>query len=410
MKILVINSGSSSIKFQLIEIGSRTSLGRGIVDRIGLKGGLFRFAPAGREAAERTADVADHRAGIAVVLDALTDRATGIIRDPSEIDAVGHRMVLAGPTISGPVVFDEALVRLVERHARLAPLHNPPTLAGYRAAAEILPAVPHVGVFDTAFYASLPARSFVFAIPYEYYERHGIRRFGFHGTSHQYVSLRAAEVLGRDPSDFRCVTCHLGNGASIAGVKDARPVYTSLGFGTMAGLMMGTRAGDVDPDVVLYLLDTLKMTTTEVRTLLYRNSGLKGISGISSDVRDIERAADAGNARAALALEMFAQSAARHAAAAAIALEGRFDALVFTAGIGENSPRARAMIAARLGLLGVSVDPEANAVRGVEAVVSGPGAPVTVLVIPTNEELMIALETRDAVARARQAGGSPTAS
>jgi acetate kinase len=409
MKILVINSGSSSIKFQLLEIDRRESLGKGTVDRIGLKNGLFRFAPAGRESVELTTDVADHRAGIAVVLDALTDHATGIIRDPAEIDAVGHRMVLAGPSISGPVVFDDALVRLVERHTRLAPLHNPPTLAGYRAAAEVLPAVPHVGVFDTAFYASLPARSYVYAIPYEYYERHGIRRFGFHGMSHQYVSRRAAEVLGRDPADFRCVTCHLGNGASIAGVKDGRPVYTSLGFGTMAGLMMGTRAGDVDPDVVLYLLDTLKMTPTEVRTLLYRNSGLKGVSGISSDMRDIERAADAGNARAALALEMFAQSAARHAAAAAIGLEGSLDALVFTAGIGENSPRAREMIAARLALLGVAIDPAANAVRGVETVLSAPGSGVAVLVIPTNEELMIALETRDAVLAA-QAGGAPTAS
>lgn len=422
MKILVINSGSSSIKFQLIEIDSSTSLGKGIVDRIGLKDGLFRFAPAGREALERTADVADHRAGIAVVLDALTDHATGIIRDPAEIDAVGHRMVLAGPSISGPVVFDEALVRLVERHTRLAPLHNPPTLAGYRAAAEVLPAVPHVGVFDTAFYAALPPRSFVYAIPYEYYERHGIRRFGFHGMSHQYVSLRAAEVLGRDPADFRCVTCHLGNGSSVAGVKDGKPVYTSLGFGTSAGLVMGTRPGDVDPDVILYLIDTLKMTPTEVRTLLYRNSGLKGVSGISNDLRDIERAADAGNARAALAMDLYAGAAARHAAAAAIGLEGRFDALVFTAGIGENSPRMREAIASRLGLLGVSVDREANAVRGVEAVVSAPAAPVAVLVVPTNEELMIARETRDAVLAARagrqrratdpaaQDGGSPTAS
>jgi acetate kinase len=411
MKILVINSGSSSIKFQLIEIESRTSLGRGIVDRIGLKDGLFRFAPAGREAVERTADVADHRAGIRAVLEALTDRATGIIRAPAEIDAVGHRMVLAGPSISGPVVFDAALVRLVERHTRLAPLHNPPTLAGYRAAAEMLPAVPHVGVFDTAFYASLPARSHVYGIPYEYYERHGIRRFGFHGTSHQYVSLRAAEFLGRQPSEFACVTCHLGNGASVAGVKDGRPVYTSLGFGTVAGLMMGTRCGDVDPDVVLYLLDTLKMTPTEVRTLLYRNSGLKGISGISSDMRDIERAADAGNARAVLALEMFVQAAVRHAAAAAVGLDGRFDALVFTAGIGENSPRVREMITTRLGLLGVAVDGEANAVRGVETLVSPKRARVPVLVIPTNEELMIALQTRDAVGRAAQAaGGAPTAS
>ena len=422
MKILVINSGSSSIKFQLIEIATRASLGRGIVDRIGLKDGLFRFAPAGREPLERTADVADHRAGIGAVLEALTDHATGIIRDPAEIDAVGHRMVLAGPSISGPVVFDEALVQLVERHTRLAPLHNPPTLAGYRAAAEVLPAVPHVGVFDTAFYAALPARSYVYAIPYEYYERHGIRRFGFHGMSHQYVSGRAAEFLGRDPADFRCVTCHLGNGASVAGVKDGRPVYTSLGFGTVAGLMMGTRCGDVDPDVILYLLDTLQMTPTEVRTLLYRNSGLKGISGISNDMRDIERAVDAGNARATLALEMFAGSAARHAAAAAIGLEGRLDALVFTAGIGENSPRTREMIASRLGLLGVAVDREANTVRGTEAVVSVPGARVPVLVIPTNEELMIALETRDAVCAARgapgregparpgQAGAAPTAS
>ena len=420
MKILVINSGSSSIKFQLIEIERRFSLGRGMVDRIGLQDGLFRFAPAGREPIERTADVADHRAGIRVVLEALTDHDAGIIRDPAEIDAVGHRMVLAGPTIAGPVLFDEALVRLVERHTRLAPLHNPPTLAGYRAAAEALPGVPHVGVFDTAFYASLPARSFVYPIPYEYYERHGIRRFGFHGMSHQYVSGRAAELLGRDPGDFRCVTCHLGNGASVAGVKDGKPVYTSLGFGTMAGLMMGTRAGDVDPDVVLYLLDTLKMSTAEVRTLLYRNSGLKGISGISNDLRDIERAADTGNARAALALEMFALSAARHAAAAAIGLEDRLDAIVFTAGIGENSPRMRAMIVARLGLLGVAVDREANAVRGVEAVISPPHARVPVLVIPTDEELMIALETRDAVARVavtrdasegrRQPGSAPTAS
>jgi acetate kinase len=400
MKVLVLNSGSSSVKFQLIEMASRTVLGKGVVERIGASGGLLRYLPAGRAWVDREMGFPDHKAAITVALDALTDGSIGVIPNLSAIDAVGHRMVLGGPTITKAVLLDDAVVKLVEEYTKLAPLHNPPTLMGFRAAHAFLSSVPHVGVFDTAFTAGLPPTVRVYPIPYEFYEKHGIRRFSYHGTSHKYVSRRAAEILGREPRNFRCVTCHLGNGCSALAVKDGTPVDTSLGFGTVAGLMMGTRSGDVDPDALLYLLDGLKMEVEEVRRILYRESGLKGVSGISNDLRDVERAADGGNARARLALDMFAHHASRYVASLALSLEGRLDALVFTAGMGENSPRMRAAICRRLALLGIRLDEERNGVRGKEAVVSAEGSAAAVLVVPTNEELMIALETEEAVRRA----------
>jgi len=397
MKILVLNSGSSSVKFQLIEMAGRAVLARGLVERIGVPCGLLRYEAAGREALERKMDFPDHKAAITRTLDALTDRSIGVIPELSSIGAVGHRMVLGGPTIRKAVRIDEAVVKLVEEYVKLAPLHNPPTLTGFRAASSLLPDVPHVGVFDTAFTAGLPATVHVYPIPYELYENYGIRRFSYHGTSHKYVARRAAEFLGRDPSDFRCVTCHLGNGCSILAVKDGSPVDTSLGFGTVAGLMMGTRSGDVDPDILLYMMEGLKMGVEDVRRVLYRESGLKGVSGVSNDLRDVERAADDGNPRARLAFDMFAHHASRYVASTALSLEGRLDAVVFTAGMGENSSRMRTAICRRLALLGIRLDDARNTVRGKEAVISAEDSSVVVLVVPTNEELMIALETEEVV-------------
>ena len=397
MIILVINSGSSSIKFQLVQTEGHLRLCSGLLERIGFEEGVFTYAPEGKERLRRNLRIVDHSHGISLILDIIVDPRFQVLRSVDQIGAVGHRVVHGGAAVSKAELVTDAVEAVIERCAGLAPLHNPANLMGIRAVRNMLPSIPHVAVFDTAFHAAMPAESYLFGLPYEFYEKHGLRRYGFHGTSHHFVSIRAAEILGRDPRDFTCVSCHMGNGVSLAAVRNGVSVDTSLGFGTMCGVPMGTRAGDVDPAAILYMIDTLGMTTKEVSQLLYFESGLKGLSGISNDMRDIVETAEAGNVRAGLALAVFAHASRKHIAALATSLHGRLDALVFTAGIGEHSPACRRLICSGLEVLGICLDGERNKIDGEEAIISSPASRVPVLIVPTNEELMIALETEQIV-------------
>jgi acetate kinase len=405
MVVLVINSGSSSIKFQLIRMEDRARLCAGLLERIGLEEGSVTFEPRGRDVLKRSVSIRDHAQGIKMILQVIEDPRIGVLGSIREVDAVGHRVVHGGETIDKAELVTPRIEAIIEACGRLAPLHNPANLMGIRAVTAMLPSVPHVAVFDTAFHAAMPEESFLFGLAYDCYRRHGIRRFGFHGVSHRYVSLRAADILGRDPRSFSCVSCHMGNGVSIAAIRNGRSVDTSLGFGTMCGVPMGTRAGDVDPAVILHMIDVLGMSTWEVRQLLYFESGLKGISGLSSDMRDVTRAAASGNARALLAMKVFAHGCRRHVAALATSLGGTLGALIFTAGIGEHSPETRRLVCAGLQVLGIELDESRNESRGVQTVISPPSSRVPVLVVPTNEELMIAIETEEAV---RQGRGEPS--
>lgn len=393
MKILVLNSGSSSVKFQLLDTASRTVMCKGLVERVGMADAIFNYQPAGGEKSKQVQPIADHTAGIKLVLDTLTAPGRGVIATLDEIAAVGHRIVHGGEKIQHSMLLCEESLRLIDECTPLAPLHNPANLMGVHAIRKLLPGIPNVGVFDTAFHATMPKQAYIYALDYMYYEKHGIRRFGFHGTSHQYVAMRAAEILGRPLEEFNCITCHLGNGSSLTAVRGGKSVDTSLGFGTCCGVPMGTRSGDVDPAVLMHLIDELGMTSRQVCDLIYKGSGLKGISGVSHDMRDVEEAAAKGHERAELALEIFAHGVRKYIAALATSLGDRVDAVIFTAGIGENGGEIRARICQGLGFMGVWLDPERNKVRGKEAVISPEGAPVTVMVVPTNEELMIALDT-----------------
>jgi acetate kinase len=405
MVVLVINSGSSSIKFQLIRMEDRARLCAGLLERIGLDEGSVTFEPRGGDVLKRSVSIGDHAQGIKMILQVIEDPRIGVLGSIREVDAVGHRVVHGGETIDKAELVTPRIEAIIEACGRLAPLHNPANLMGIRAVTAMLPSVPHVAVFDTAFHAAMPEESFLFGLAYDCYRRHGIRRFGFHGVSHRYVSLRAADILGRDPRSFSCVTCHMGNGVSIAAIRNGRSVDTSLGFGTMCGVPMGTRAGDVDPAVILYMIDELGMSTGEVHKLLYFESGLKGISGLSSDMRDVERAAASGNERALLAMKVFAHGCRRHVAALAASLGGSLDALVFTAGIGEHSRETRRLVCAGLEVLGIQLDEARNAAQGAEAVISAPSSRVPVLVVPTNEELMMAIETEEVVRKSRGPNG-----
>jgi acetate kinase len=395
--VLVINSGSSSIKFQLIRVENRGRLCAGLLERIGLDGGVLTYEPAGKKALRRDLRIADHEQGFGLIMGMLLDPEVGVLSSIGEIAAVGHRVVHGAETIRNAELVTPRVEALIGECARLAPLHNPSNLLGIRAVRAMLPSVPHVAVFDTAFHAGMPEESYLFGLPYELYEKHGIRRFGFHGTSHRFVTRRAAEILGIEPGKFNCVSCHMGNGVSLAAVKNGESVDTSLGFGTMCGVPMGTRAGDVDPAVILHMIDALGMSTQDVRRVLYFESGLKGLSGCSSDMRDVSRSALGGSARARTAMRVVAHAARKHIAALATSLGGRLDALIFTAGIGENSSESRAFICEGLEVLGIEVDQERNKLCGVEAIISSPASRVPVLVVPTQEELMIALETAEVV-------------
>lgn len=392
MKILVINSGSSSIKFRLVESATGEVLAGGLLERVGLEDGRMEYRRGDGEKMRFTLPIPDHQVGLGLLLDTLVNGEHGALRSLSEIGAVGHRVVHGGEMFTKAVRITPEVIAQVEECSFMAPLHNPPNLLGIRAAIETLPGVPNVAVFDTSFHQTMPPVAFVYPLTWEIYAEKRMRRYGFHGTSHQYVAERSAAMLGRPLEDISLVVCHLGNGSSLTAVKGGRSIDTSLGFGTMCGVMMGTRSGDVDPAILLELMENHGMTASEVKDLVYKRSGLLGISGVSSDMRDVEGAAWGGNERAGLALELFADKVRKYIGAYAVTM-GSLDAVAFTAGIGENGPEMREMICRGLEVLGARLDPEANKVRGVERVISAPDSRVSILCVPTNEELMIALET-----------------
>ena len=340
----------------------------------------------------------DHKNALSVVLDALKNEEYGAIKSFDEIDAVGHRVVHAGEKYSASVIIDEDVIKALEECIELAPLHNPPNLMGINAIQELLPNVQNIGVFDTAFHQTMPETSFIYPLPYELYEKYGVRRYGFHGTSHRYVVERAATMLNKDLKDLRIISCHLGNGASVCAIEGGKSIATSMGFTPLEGLVMGTRCGDIDPAIVTYIMDKENLTTLEANNLLNKQSGIYGISGISSDFRDVENAAADGNARAQLAIDSFDLRVRKYIAAYA-SLMGGVDAIIFTAGLGENSAMNRASICNNLEFMGVKVDKEENNVRGVEKFINTSDSKVKVMIVPTNEELMIARDTLELVSK-----------
>lgn len=395
MKILVINAGSSSLKYQLIDIETEAVLAKGLCERIGIENSKLNHTPQGGDKIVIEKDMKDHSDAIMMVLNALTDKEHGVIADMSEISAVGHRVVHGGESFSGSVIINDEVKAALEECVPLAPLHNPANLIGISACEKAMPGVPQVGVFDTAFHQTMPKEAYMYALPYELYTEHKIRRYGFHGTSHKYVSEKAAAFLGKDIKDLKIITCHLGNGSSITAVDGGKSVATSMGFTPLAGVVMGTRSGSIDPAIIKFIADTKNMDVAKIDALLNKESGVYGISGVSSDFRDLDAEASKGNERAQLALDMFVYSVRKYIGAYAVQMGG-VDAIVFTAGVGENDAKMRAAITKDLEFMGISVNLEKNAAsRGVEADVSADDAKVKVLVIPTNEELMIARDTAE---------------
>jgi acetate kinase len=393
-KIIAINAGSSSLKFQLFEMPSEEVITKGLIERIGLNDGVFNITVNGEKIKE-VRDIPNHEVAVKLLLDKLT--TLGIIKSLDEIEGIGHRVVHGGEEFDDSVLITEEVLKRIEALSDLAPLHNPANITGIKAFQQVLPNVPAVAVFDTAFHQTMPESSFLYSLPYEYYEKYGIRKYGFHGTSHKYVSQRAAEMLGRPIEQLRLISCHLGNGASIAAIEAGKSIDTSMGFTPLAGVTMGTRSGNIDPALIPYIMEKTGKTADEVLEVLNKKSGLLGISGFSSDLRDIESQAAEGNERAELALEVFANRIHKYIGSYAARMNG-VDAIIFTAGIGENSDVIRAKVLRGLEFMGVYWDPSLNKVRGQEAFINYPHSPVKVMVIPTNEEVMIA---RDVVRLAK---------
>jgi acetate kinase len=394
MKILVVNSGSSSIKYRLFDMADESLLAKGLIERIGIKGSLINHYPAGRDVIKKVLDIPDHRKGIELVIDALLNNEYGVIKDISEISAVGHRVVHGGEKYSGSVLLNEDVMNTLNEFIELAPLHNPPNILGIKVCQELLPDTPQVGVFDTAFHQSIPEQAFLYGLPYIYYEKYRIRRYGFHGTSHKYVAYKAAEILGKDLKELKIITCHLGNGSSITAVKEGKSIDTSLGFGTISGIIMGTRCGDLDPAIIPYLMEKENLNFEQINNILYKKSGLMGLSeGISSDMRDLEEETIKGNKKAKRTLDVLNYGLKKYIGAYTAAMNG-LDVLVFTAGIGENSPMLRSEVCKSLSFLGIKIDDNKNDnLRGKKEIISTGDSRVAVLVIPTNEELMIAKDT-----------------
>ena len=393
MKILVINCGSSSLKYQLFDMDHESVLAKGLVERIGIDGSQIKHTKTGLETLVQQTPIPDHKVAIKLVLDTLLGSSHGVLTSLDELSAVGHRVVHGGEDFASSVKIDAKVLEAVKRCVPLAPLHNPANIMGIEAVLEALPNVPQVGVFDTAFHQTMPQHAFMYGVPYGYYEKYKVRRYGFHGTSHYFVSRRAAEMVGQPIEKLKIITCHLGNGSSITAVNGGKSVDTSMGFTPLAGVLMGTRSGDVDPALLPFIAKTEKMGMDEIDMLLNKKSGLLGISGISSDLRDVEDAALKGDKRAQLAVNMLNYDIKKFVGAYAAAMGG-VDVLVFTAGVGENSIPTRAAVCEGLEFLGIKIDPEKNDVRGKEADVSAADSRVRVLVIPTNEELMIARDTK----------------
>ena len=393
MKILVINAGSSSLKYQLFSMANETVLAKGLCERIGIEGSRNKFQPAGKEQVIIEKPMKDHSDAIKMVIDALINKDYGVIESMDEVKAVGHRVVHGGEFFSKSVLIDENVKKAIDQCSQLAPLHNPPNLIGIEACERTMPGVPQVAVFDTAFHQTMDKVAYLYALPYELYEKYKIRRYGFHGTSHKYVSQKAAEMLGKSIEQLKIITLHLGNGSSVTAVKNGKSVDTSMGFTPLEGVIMGTRCGEIDPAILTFLMEKENLDYNQVNNLLNKESGVLGISGVSSDFRDLDEAIAQGNKRAKLALDMFCYSVKKYIGEYAVAMGG-VDAIVFTAGVGENNIEAREEITRDLEFMGIQVDKEKNNVRGVAADVSAAGAAVRTLVIPTNEELMIALDTQ----------------
>ena len=397
MKVLVINCGSSSLKYQLIDMVNEEALAQGLVERIGIEGSVLTQKVEGKDKYIVKEEMKDHKDAIRLVLEALVDENNGVIKSLDEISAVGHRVVHGGEKYKESVVINDEVKANIEECFKLAPLHNPANMIGIKACEELMPNTPMVAVFDTAFHGTMPEDAYLYALPYELYEKDGIRKYGFHGTSHKYVSQTCAEVMGRDIKDLKIITCHLGNGASLCAVKNGVSVDTSMGFTPLEGVAMGTRCGNIDPAIVTFLMKEEGLSVDEVNDLLNKKSGVLGISGISSDFRDIEDAAfNKGNRRAQLALRIFEYKIRTTIGAYAAAMGG-VDAIVFTAGVGENGPETREKCLEGLEFLGVEIDKEANNVRGKIREISKAGCNVKAFVIPTNEELVIARDTLELI-------------
>ncbi|MDD4146398.1 MAG: acetate kinase [Clostridia bacterium] len=397
MKVLVINCGSSSLKYQLFDMENEQVMVKGLVERIGIPGSVLTHRP-GNEKHVFETQIPDHKKAITLVLEAIIHPEYGVLQSMSEITAIGHRVVHGSEDYAFSVLLTDDVMEVIKKNIELAPLHNPPNIMGIEACQYLMPTVPQVCVFDTAFHQTMPPKAYLYGIPYEYYEKYKIRKYGFHGTSHQYVSQRAAALLGQPRNELKIIACHLGNGSSISAVKGGQCVDTTMGFTPLEGLMMGTRSGDLDPTVVTFLMEKEGWSCAEANNFLNKQCGVLGLSGVSSDFRDLESAAQEGNQRAQLALDRFAYGVKKFIGAYAAVLNG-VDALVFTAGLGENSASMREKICQGLDYLGIEIDAEKNKVRGQEAFISTVASKTKVLVIPTNEELMIARDTYEIVNR-----------
>ena len=399
MKILVLNCGSSSIKYQLFDMTSGVVLAKGIVEKIGLKGSFLKNERFDGDKVKLEGEILDHQTGIEYLLGVLVSKKRGVLKDLNEIDAIGHRLVHGGELFKGSCYLDDVTIKGVEDCSDLAPLHNPANLKGIYAMKTVLPNVPQVGVFDTSFHQTMPDYSFMYALPYSLYKKYGIRRYGFHGTSHSYVSKRACEILKRDYNTQKIITCHLGNGASITAIKDGKSLDTSMGLTPVEGLIMGTRSGDVDAGALTLIMEKEEIDYSSLNTLLNKHSGVLGISGISSDMREVESAAEEGDERAVLALKMYDYRVKKYIGAYAAAMGG-VDLLIFTGGIGENGSETRESICKDLEYMGIDFDKQVNnGVRGKELIISKKESRVTVMIIPTNEEFVIATETQEIAAQ-----------
>ena len=397
MKILVINAGSSSLKYQLIDMETEQVMAKGLCERIGIDGHL-KHSPLVGGKPEFNEDVAmpTHSEAIAAVIEKLTSPEYGVVKSMKEIDAVGHRVVHGGEKFASSVKIDADVMAAIEECVPFAPLHNPANITGINACKAVMGDVPMVAVFDTAFHQTMPGKAFTYAVPYEYYQKDGIRRYGFHGTSHRYVSARCAELMGKPLEQLKLISCHMGNGSSVCAIDGGKSIDTSMGFTPLVGLPMGTRCGDLDAGVIQFIMNKYGLSIDEMLNVLNKKSGVLGVSGVSSDFRDLDKAAAEGNDRAALALDMFHYWVAKVTGSYVAAMNG-VDAIIFTAGVGENSKGSRAAIASYFGYLGVKIDEEANSKRGEDIMISTPDSKVKVFVIPTNEELVIARDTRDII-------------
>ncbi len=396
MKILVLNCGSSSLKYQLFNMDNEKVLAKGLVERIGIENSLLEQETINNGEYKIETNIENHDKAIKMVIEALLDEEHGVLDSMDEISAVGHRVVHGGEKFANSTIITDEVISEMEEVSDLAPLHNPPNLTGIKVCSNMMPETPQVGVFDTAFHQTMPEKAYIYPIPYEYYEQYGVRRYGFHGTSHKYVSKRAAELIGKPIEEIKIITCHLGNGASIAAVKNGKSIDTSMGLTPLEGLMMGTRCGDVDPAILTFLMNKEELSVAEMDNILNKKSGLLGVSGVSNDSRDVREAADNGNHRAQLAGDIFEYKVQKYIGAFMAVMNG-VDAIVFTGGIGENASEIRAAIMDNFKYLDIEIDAETNKIRGEEVEITTADSPIKVFAIPTNEELVIARDTEELV-------------